>query len=496
MAIRVYYESGDGQIHELALWGDNTWHHLVVTTVAGGPPAAAATALTSTTYNGDPRVYYESGDGQIHELALWGDNTWHHLVVTTVAGGPPAAAATALTSTTYNGDPRVYYESGDGQIHELALWGDNTWHHLVVTTAAGGPPAAAATALTSTTYNGDPRVYYESGDGQIHELALWGDNTWHHLVVSDSTAPPNPNALNSTNWSGYVAGTNLSQPQANSVTAVSGSWIVPTVTGPTSGTTYSSVWVGIDGYGNSTVEQLGTEEDVVNGSPVYRAWWEMYSSGKGQPEQVITSMTVVPGDSITASVQYITSGAHAGQFYLSIVDSSRSNDSFSTYESSSSLQSPLAQRSCAEWIVEAPSDANGNILPVANFGTVTFTNATAVINGVSGPINPASWQSQALNIGSNGVVQDTTSVLVDSGTSFVVTYNSSAANAVSAGPALQANTQVGTTFGATALSSPKVVSPAVGRPAWIGASVVSRFRIPPRQFKQLAQGVLNDFLWN
>ena len=147
--------------------------------------------------------------------------------------------------------------------------------------------------------------------------------------------------------------------------------------------------------------------------------------------------------------------------------------------------------------MEAPSDAkNGNILPLANFGTVTFTNATAVINGVSGPINAASWQSQALNIGSNAVTYDTTSVLTNPGTSFVVTYNSSAANAVSAGPALQANTQVGTSFGATALSSPKVVSPAVGRPAWIGASVVSRFRIPPRQFKQLAQGVLNDFLWN
>ena len=139
------------------------------------------------------------------------------------------------------------------------------------------------------------------------------------------------------------------------MTAVSGSWIVPTVTGPSTGSYYSSVWVGIDGWGNSTVEQLGTEEDLVNGSPVYRAWWEMYSSGKGQPEQVITSMNVMPGDSITASVQYITSGAHAGQFYLSIVDNSRANDAFSIYASSSQYQSPLAQLSCAEWIVEAPT---------------------------------------------------------------------------------------------------------------------------------------------
>jgi hypothetical protein len=62
---------------------------------------------------------------------------------------------------------------------------------------------------------------------------------------------------------------------------------------------------------------------VVNGVSVYRAWWEMYSTGDVQPQQTIKSMTVMPGDSITASVQYITSGPRAGQFYLSIADLSQ-----------------------------------------------------------------------------------------------------------------------------------------------------------------------------
>ena len=64
------------------------------------------------------------------------------------------------------------------------------------------------------------------------------------------------------------------------------------------------------------MEQIGTEEDVVNGVTEYAAWWEMYSSGKGQPEQVITGMTIKPGDSISASVKYITSGTYAGDFLL------------------------------------------------------------------------------------------------------------------------------------------------------------------------------------
>jgi len=228
------------------------------------------------------------------------------------------------------------------------------------------------------------------------------------------------------------------------VTEVSGSWTVPTVTGPSTGKTYSAVWVGIDGADDHTVEQDGTSENVINGTPHYYAWWEMYSSGKQQPSQQISSMTVDPGDSITASVQYITSGAYAGQFHLSIVDNSHPNDSFSIYASSSQYQRPLAQRSSAEWIVEAPS-VSGSIAQLADFGSVAFTNASAVINGVTGPINDSNWQSEPMNIGyttpgGSNVYQDTTSPLVDSGTSFVVTYNSSTANAVSAGPALQANT--------------------------------------------------------
>ena len=181
---RTYYETADGQIHELA-WSGSNWSERVVTTDAGAPPAAAGSALTSTTYAGEPRVYYEGGDGQIHELAHWGGG-WHHLVVTTAAGGPAAAAGTALTSTTCNGEPRVYYETADGQIQELAHWGGG-WHHLVVTTAAGGPSAAPGSALTATTLGGNPRVYYESAVSQIDELA-WSGSVWSNRVLAGNPA--------------------------------------------------------------------------------------------------------------------------------------------------------------------------------------------------------------------------------------------------------------------------------------------------------------------
>jgi hypothetical protein len=284
--------------------------------------------------------------------------------------------------------------------------------------------------------------------------------------------------------------TNLTSPQTNSVSAVSASWIVPTVTGPKSGTTYSAVWVGIDGYSDSTVEQVGTEQNVVNGTAEYGAWWEMYSSGKGQPEQPINSMTIEPGDSITASVTYITSGTYSGYFLLSIVDNSRSNDSFSTYESSSQTQSPTANRSSAEWIVEAPT-VGGSVASVANFGSVTFTNASATINGTTGPINDSAWQSQAINMGSNTTTYTTTSELTASGTSFVVTYDSSSGDVMQPGKTTGGTVQFGQSAGTTKLASTTTGTVQIG-PAWTGASVLWSSRTPIRQAKTSAPGFAID----
>ena len=302
---------------------------------------------------------------------------------------------------------------------------------------------------------------------------------------------PSPSYYSRPSWSGYVAATNLANQQANSVSAVSGSWIVPTVTGPSTGSTYSSIWVGIDGWNGNTVEQVGTEQSVVNGVTDYYAWWEMYSTGKGQLEQTITGMTVTPGDSITAGVQYITSGTYAGQFCLLIVDNSR-DEYFSIYASSSQYQSPLAQRSCAEWIVEA-DDVGGSIQTLPNFGSVTFTNASAVINGVSGAINYSRWQSEALDIYTSGILggaiqQDMTSVLTNTGTSFVVT-------GVNLDDA-EAGTASGAAGGTTLRSGRKIAGPVLRGSAWTGASVVSGSRTPIRQHKRPTQGFLMDPLWN
>jgi hypothetical protein len=230
-----------------------------------------------------------------------------------------------------------------------------------------------------------------------------------------ASAQPLPifHTVDSYNWSGYAAATNLTSPASNAVTTVSGSWTVPSVSGKANA--YSSVWVGIDGYSSSSVEQLGTEQDTSKtGKATYYAWWEMYPN----PSQRIPGMTISPGDSMYASVKY-----SSGQFTLYMKDNS-TDVSFTTG------QSAMADRSSAEWVVEAPSSFSG-ILPLANFGTATFSAAQATINGTTGAIDNSSWQNTAINmVNSSGTVIDQTSGLTDTTTapitsSFSVTFSGS-----------------------------------------------------------------------
>lgn len=213
----------------------------------------------------------------------------------------------------------------------------------------------------------------------------------------------------STNWSGYVAETNLNNPTENSVTAVSGSWIVPTVQA-TGTDDYSALWVGIDGYSSPTVEQIGTEHDSVNGVQQDSAWFEMYPGGS----YTINGFPLNPGDVISASVVYIGSNT----FVMTLMNDTQ-QVSFTV--PTAYTQSSTALRQCAEWIVEAPY-FNG-ILPLSNFGTVYMWGCNATIDGFAGPIGTSMWQNIGIEmVTDSGAAKDLTSALLPDKGSFFVTW--------------------------------------------------------------------------
>ncbi|MFJ9605829.1 G1 family glutamic endopeptidase [Kitasatospora sp. NPDC101176] len=194
---------------------------------------------------------------------------------------------------------------------------------------------------------------------------------------------------NGYNWGGYAA-------TGSGFTSVSATWTEPHATCNSTDDLYAP-WVGIDGYGSSTVEQTGVATDCSSGSPVNQAWYEMYPASPVYLS--LGSYPVSAGDVITASVTY----AGSSKYTLKLTDSSRGW----TYSTTKSLS---AQRTSAEVIIESPTGS------YPEFGTLSFTSAT--VNGKSlGSFGPV-----ALDPSSNGTYEARTSALGSGGTSFTDTY--------------------------------------------------------------------------
>lgn len=172
--------------------------------------------------------------------------------------------------------------------------------------------------------------------------------------------------VTSSNWSGYaVTGA------SGSVSDAKGTWTVPAIQGTCPAQNqYASMWVGIDGYNSKTVEQIGTDSDCQSGVPTYYAWYEFYPHWA----YTINAVPIRSGDVVTAEVKYNTSSR---QFTVSITNLTTAK-SFSI-----SSKAAQADRSSAEWIVEAPW--SGGVLPLANFWRTFFGDATnlntATLNG-------------------------------------------------------------------------------------------------------------------
>jgi Peptidase A4 family len=190
----------------------------------------------------------------------------------------------------------------------------------------------------------------------------------------------------SSNWAGYVvhrSGTRFRR--------VSGSWAVPTATCSPGIPAYSASWVGIGGFSTRSqgLEQTGTDSDCgSSGQPVYTAWYELLPAGA-----VTVHMDVHPGDRIDASVEI--SGPRA-RFHL--IDRTTRRSVTATPRVS------VLDETSADWIEEAPASCSGGFrcipTPLANFGSVTFTRASATsARGHTATISSPAWSATKITLG-------------------------------------------------------------------------------------------------
>jgi len=232
--------------------------------------------------------------------------------------------------------------------------------------------------------------------------------------VQTTFRPSGSNAITtvrSLNWAGYAVDSSV----AGSVTDVKGSFAIPTVS-CNANNAFASFWVGIDGFSSNTVEQTGVTANPCNSSfaPVgYSAWFEFFPAAP-----VYASASLAPGESVSAEVTFSPS---TGIFTTSITVKSGST-TVVTLTHSQTVSG--AQSNSAEWIAEAPS-VGGRILPLANFGSVSFTSASATIGGTTGSISasfPSSTTNEIVMVTRSGTVKAQPSALSGAGTSFSVAW--------------------------------------------------------------------------
>jgi hypothetical protein len=188
----------------------------------------------------------------------------------------------------------------------------------------------------------------------------------------------------SSNWSGYA-----DYEEGTTFTQVEGSWKQPQANCKQMKRrqfALAAFWVGLDGYENNTVEQIGTEADCEGTTPVYYAWWELYPERFYVIELGGEEAPVEPGDELHAEVN--TNGGE-GPGTLKLVDEPAEGKMWTF---SRSFQLGSLEFSSAEWIAEKPFNR------FTDFGSVDFSGARATAAGGGGPAPISAWKYDAISI--------------------------------------------------------------------------------------------------
>lgn len=207
--------------------------------------------------------------------------------------------------------------------------------------------------------------------------------TWYIPEAGVKSPPPPPGPAPSRNWAGYVG------VAGGAVTGAVGTFNVPTLNCTDTPNASESTWDGIGGVkpGEALI-QTGVESDCINGVQTDTPWWEIVAGSTNLPEQPFNGFPVQAGDTVTVEVgqdsqsgAWITclADARTGEVGLmatgltaGIAQGDCSTFSNYTPQQDASTYS-YSGGTTAEWIAEDPADLNGNEVPFANFGTVSFS---------------------------------------------------------------------------------------------------------------------------
>lgn len=199
----------------------------------------------------------------------------------------------------------------------------------------------------------------ESREPRIHQTASRQPSRFTPERASELSLPANTQT--SGNWAGYI-----DEPvtQSAGYTSVSGNWTVPAIQG--SEQSLAAQWIGLGGVSTQSLLQTGTIEQEENGQTVATVFWEKL------PATAQNVMTVPVGSTINASIFQSTGSKWEVEFTAHTPAGKTLSKTIAV-----SLDSSYAGQigTSAEWISEDPSNASGQLYPLANAGTVKFSQA-------------------------------------------------------------------------------------------------------------------------
>jgi len=378
-------------------------------TVASSPTATAtATAASSAATLATPTAAVNSAEAAIKAVIEKANQEQQDAF----AKNDPSLMRDTATSSYYNELVQINRDMANHGVSAIKLvkieWGPIT--------LSGAARAQATTYETwrttysdgSTDQSRDRNVYVlvlEQGVWKIqsddHPDANQGPGSGSPAPSTPRTVPPaspvpSAEADTSHNWSGYAA-------TDGQFTAVTGTWTVPeTQSNGSFGS--GATWVGIGGVRSRDLIQAGTQQ-ITDGSGTvhYQAWTEILPQASRQ-----VPFTVNPGDSVTVSIGYQGND----QWLISFANNTTGQKYHTTLRYTSSLSS-------AEWVVEAPSARQG-VLPLDNFGSIQFTQGSAVKDGKTVTIAEAGAQPITM-VDALGTVLASPSALTSDGKGFTVT---------------------------------------------------------------------------
>jgi hypothetical protein len=324
--------------------------------------------------------------------------------VQAIAAHDSSLMADAVTSEHYQELVKINQNLLDNGVSSISLvrleWG---------AVAVNGSSATATTYETWRTVfadgttdqsrdRNDYSLVLDNGSWKIQSDAHPNQGSGPGVSTPPQTQPfPFPDTQSTShNWSGYAA-------TGGTYTSVTGTWTVPqfSANGPAG---IDAAWVGIGGVRSRDLIQAGTQQSVSGtGSTHYEAWIEMLPRSSTP-----VPLRVHAGDSVTVSISEQATNQWLMQF--------TNNTTGQTYQTT---QQYTSSHSSAEWVEEAPSAGRGGVLPLDNFGTVQFSDGSAVKDGHS--VNISSAGAKAITmIGNNDQALAVPSALGDDGASFSV----------------------------------------------------------------------------